>query len=456
MTRVRTILDAVGRVHECGARSCLCLHALAFALGWACIGMAQAQGLPDLYDAARASNALYLVAKAQAEAAPHRAAQADALRRPSAGLNGDVTRSIVQGSDGFSRGGINSSLSMSGRQPLFNPADQATIGQAQRQLELSRYDLELAEQDLILRVAQAYFDVLAAQDAAATTGASRAAISEQVASAKGKFEAGNGTVTDVREAQARFDLMVSQEILAVNDLRTKRIALDRVVGRRNVEPRPLATPFDLPPLAPPSMSDWVARADAEHPNIKRAQLALEVAWLETQKAAAGHLPTADAVASLSASQQAGSGTSFSGTFRNASLGVQVSLPLFSGYSVENRIKETKVLQSKSRNELEDARQTVMQATQQAYLAVQSGLSQVKALEAAEASSQLALEAAQMGHRLGVRVTLDVLNAQTQLYTTRRDLARARYDAVLAGLRLRQAAGRVGPADVLAVSGLLVK
>ena len=442
-----------------GAAPAMPLRTLALAIGLTLglAGMSQAQSLKELYDAAREHDPVYRSARALAESAPFRAAQAEALLRPSVSGRADLTNSRFETGTGVRRDGTSAGMSVSARQPLFNRGDRATVGQAQRQLDVSRYDLEIAEQDLILRVSQAYFDYLAARDAVTTTGASKAAINEQLASAKRNFEVGTATITDTREAQARYDLAVAQEILALNDVRQKRVTLEQLVGRAEVEPKGLATPVVLPPLEPGSMNDWIGRADQEHPAIRRAQLALDVARLETEKAEAGHLPSVDAVASISGNRQTGSivsASSSAGNNHSMSMGVQMSVPIFSGYSVTNRVKETQVLQSKARRDVEAARRTAIQATQQAYLAVQSGLAQVKALEAAESSTQLALDATQLGYKVGVRVNLDVLNAQTQLYTTRRDLARARYDVLLAGLRLRQASGYVEPADLASVSRLL--
>jgi outer membrane protein len=136
------------------------------------------------------------------------------------------------------------------------------------------------------------------------------------------------------------------------------------------------------------------------------------------------------------------------------VGLQLNWPLYTGGATQNRIKETLALEDKSRNDLDAARRAVTQATRQAFFGVQSGLAQVKALEAAESSSQLALEATQLGYKVGVRVNLDVLNAQTQLFQTRRDLAKARYDVILGGLKLRLASGQLKPADVAAVNALL--
>ncbi len=424
-------------------------------LGLGAAGVAPAQSLQQLYEAARGYDAAYLSARALADSARFKAAQADALLLPNIALSGNSTRSEVELPSGVNRDSTTTGATLQGRQPLFNKASKVTVEQAQRQLEVATWDLETAEQDLIVRVAQAYFDVLAAQDALQTTRTSKAAISEQLASAKRNFEVGTATITDTREAQARFDLATAQEIAAENDLRVKRIALDQLVGRGGVEPRPLAAPVALPATAPASVDTWVTQAEQQHPAVKRAQLALDIARLETEKARAGHLPTLDAVASLGTSKLRGtSTTSVPGTTQTNSIGVQLSVPLFSGFSVQNRIRETLVLEEKSSSALQCARRAVAQGTRTAFFGVDSGRAQVAALEAAESSSQLALEATQLGYKVGVRVNLDVLNAQTQLFTTRRDLAKARYDVVLNGLKLRQASGQLKPEDVAAANALL--
>jgi outer membrane protein len=206
----------------------------------------------------------------------------------------------------------------------------------------------------------------------------------------------------------------------------------------------------------------VSSADADSPNVRKARLAYDIAQLETEKARAGHLPTLDLVGSIGGSRNTGlsgvgSGTgTLPGTFRNGAIGLQLNVPVFSGFAVQNRVKETLDLAEKTRNDLDGARRGVSLGTRQAFLGVVSGRALVKALEAAESSSQLALEATQLGYKVGVRVTLDVLNAQTQLFTTQRDLAKARYDLVLGSFKLRQAAGQLKPADVSLANQLLAR
>jgi outer membrane protein len=414
---------------------------------------ASAQSLQALYDAARAYDATYLAARAAALSAEYRAAQADALRRPTAAVTATATGNRLSlPSISGSSNTLNAALGAS--YPLFNRANDATLAQAQKALTLAQVDLAGVEQELIVRVSQAYFDVLAAQDALTTTGAAKAAITEQLASAKRNFEVGTATITDTREAQARFDLASAQEIAAENDLRTKQIALDQLVGRTDVKPNGLVQPVNLPSLQPASAEAWVTQADSEHPAIQKARLGLEVARLEIDKARAGRLPTVNAVGSVGATDAGGSLASVPGVTRNITLGVQMNWPIYTGGAVENRMKETVALEEKARNDLEAARRTVAQFTRQAYFGLQSGMAQVKALEAAESSTQLALQATQLGYKVGVRVNLDVLNAQTQLYTTQRDLAKARYEVLLANLRLRQAAGVLKAEDLQALNAQL--
>jgi len=433
----------------------LLLAPLLFALSL--IGAAQAQGLSSLYEAARAYDATYLAARAQADAAEYRAAQAKSLGLPSvaANLRGvarqiDLPRSELNSNNAFQ-------TELNGRYPLFNRANQATMEQAERTLVASKAELEAAEQDLIIRLTQAYFDVLAAKDTVALAKTNKTAILEQLASAKRNFEVGTATITDTREAQSRADLATAQEIAAENDLINRRIALAYLVGRRDIEPLPLVTPVVLPTIVPRNVEEWVTVADTLHPQVTRARIAYEVAKLEIDKAKAGELPTVDAVATIGANYASGSSNQIiPGTTRTGSIGVELNWPLYTGGSVQNRIKETVSLEQRSREEFENARRTVAQNTRVAFWGVQSGEALVKALEAAESSSRLSLEATQLGYRVGVRVNIDVLNAQTQLFQTQRDLFKSRYDVLVNSLRLRQSSGQLTPNDLLALNSLLAR
>ena len=248
---------------------------------------------------------------------------------------------------------------------------------------------------------------------------------------------------------------MAQELAADNDLLVKSLALNQLVGKQDTSPKPLKAPVVLAPVEPADVGQWVNQSQSTNPGIQQADVALEVARLETQKAQAGHKPTIDLVGSYSAINNNGSSTGVSDSRINVgTIGVNFTLPLFAGYSTQNRIRETLALEEKAMADLETARRSVAQGTRTAYFGVQSGQAQVKALQAAEASSQSALEANQLGYQVGVRINIDVLNSQSQLFDTKAKLAKARYDVLVGGLKLRQATGTLKADDLQAINNQL--
>jgi len=436
---------------------------LTLAVGAALALPAQAQSLLDLYESARGYDAAYQSAKAQYDANLHKADQAKANLLPTIGLSASASNTSLNyetvnpGPIPANRSFDNQSTSVSLSQPLYRPANLASYEQGKRQADLAEAQLRAAEQDLIVRISQAYFDVLNAQDTLAFVGAQKTAVAEQLASAKRNFEVGTATITDTREAQARYDLVIAQEIAADNDLRVKKLALDQLVGKTGTAPKPLAA-AELPALLPADVGVWVEQSQDIHPSIKQARIALDVAKLESEKAVAGHKPTLDLTASYNLNSNVG-GTSLATTSsrtNSSAVGVSFNLPLFAGFATQNRVRETLSLEEKARADLENSQRTVAQGTRAAYFGVVSGLGQVKALQAAEASSQSALDANKLGYQVGVRINIDVLNSQSQLYQTKRDLAKARYDVLVGGLKLRQASGSLKADDLQSVNNLLAK
>ncbi len=423
---------------------------------------AGAQSLVELYELARVSDAAYLSAKAQADANLYRAEQSRAGLGPTAGLSAGVSQSYLAVAPAIGpssdRGYGTQQFGLNGSFPLYRPANQATFEQGQKLLEQSEAQLLAADQDLMVRISQAYFDVLASKDSLTFVLAQKTAVAEQLAAAKRNFEVGTSTITDTREAQARFDLVVAQQIAAENDLLVKRLALDQAVGKRDVNPKPVALPLTLPAVVPADVNEWVQKSEGNHPSLRQLQTALDVAILETAKARAGEKPTVDLTGQYGMIRNDGGSSSAAiGSWVNsATVGVSLNMPLYTGYATQNRIKETLALEEKARVDLEGAKRTVAQAVRTAYFGVLSGQGQVKALQAAEASSQSALEANQLGYKVGVRINIDVLNAQSQLFQTKRDLAKARYDVLVGGLRLRQANGSLAPGDLAGINALLVK
>jgi outer membrane protein len=417
---------------------------------------AQAQSLAQLYEAAKGYDASYKAAQSQYQANLAKAEQAKAAMRPTVGLGSAISEANFDNrtsSNADQRFGTRSAT-FSASQPLYRPANQATYAQGLKQLDLAQAQLRTAEQDLIVRVSQAYFEVLTAQESLAFVKAQKTAVSEQLAAAKRNFEVGTSTITDTREAQARFDLVTAQEIATENDLRVKKLALDQLVGTKDAQPVAIRAGANLQQIASGDVESWVQQASAQNPNIALARTGLEVAQLETEKAKAGHLPTLDLTASYGMTRYQCDASASRTNNNTAVIGLSFNLPLYAGHATQNRIQETLALEEKARHDLEAAQRNVAQATRTAFFGVQSGLGQVKALEAAEASSQSALDANKLGYQVGVRINIDVLNSQSQLFQTKRDLTKARYDVLLGQLRLRQAAGVLKAEDVQNVGALL--
>jgi outer membrane protein len=260
----------------------------------------------------------------------------------------------------------------------------------------------------------------------------------------------------VRDAQARFDLTTAQEIAAENDLRIKRLALDLVVGVQNAKPKRLANNSKLVEPPKESVDAWVSQSETASPAVKQATLAYEVAKLEVDKANAGHKPTLDAQISYAGTRNVnGNAVSPIGShIFNPSAAVVLNVPVFAGLTTMYRVREAAALENKAQSDLEAAKRNTAQATRTAYFGLIAGLSQVKAYEAAEASSQSALDANKLGYSVGVNINIDVLNSQSQLYQTKRDLAKARYDVLVGNLKLRQAAGTLTPQDLESINSLL--
>ena len=431
---------------------------LVLALGGAL--SAQAQSLLSMAQSASEIDSSWQAARAQLDAAEGRAGQARAGLLPFVGLSSgasvahtEVNRPAIRAQPQALSAAINASM------PLYRPANGIAYNQSKRGVDIARVQLEGSTQDLLVRVGQSYFDVLVAQDTLALVRAQKSAVAEQLAFAKRNFEVGTSTITDSREAQARFDLVRAQEIAADNDLRVKILALAQITGLPNPEPQPLDEPVRLPEPTAEDVIAWVQTAQTEQPQIRVAAIALDVARLETQKAETGNLPTVDLQASYGVTRYPRGNVNLpniDSRTNNASIGVALSMPLFTGYAVQNRVRETLALEEKARADLETARRAIAQSTRAAYFGLESGRSQVSALEAAEASSRSALEANRLGYEVGVRINIDVLNAQSQLFQTQRDLAQARYNVLLGTLRLRQAAGTLSLDDVRAVDNFLIK
>lgn len=410
---------------------------------------AHALDLIQVYQEALANDAQYASARATLAAGQERSVQGRAGLLPVVGVGGARSRSELP--NGLEVNANTYAVSLT--QPLFRMANWETYQQGKLSVAVSEAQFAQAQQDLIVRVSQAYFDVLAAQDALASVQAQKTAITEQLASAKRNFEVGTATITDTHEAQARYDLVVAQEFAAQNELEIRRSALQQIIGRPAGDLAPLRAGVKLTAPEPGVINEWVQSAEQQNFGVVAQSLALEIAQREIKRNRAGHYPTLDLEASRSHTNRA-TITSPSGSTNSVSL--RWNVPLFAGFAIDSRVREAIALEDRARADLENVRRSAAQGARQAFLGVNSGLAQVRALEAAEVSSQSALESNRLGYQVGVRINIDVLNAQQQLFSTRRDLARARYDTIVNGLRLKSAAGTLDEQDLAQVNALLAR
>jgi outer membrane protein len=343
-------------------------------------------------------------------------------------------------------------------QPLFRWQNWVAYTQSELAVAQAEAQFSLAKQDLMLRATQAYFDVLLAQDTLAVAQAQKVAIAEQLESAKRNFEVGTATITDTHEAQARYDLTSAQEIAADNDLTVKRQVLRAVIGKEPEGLKNLRAGVQLVRPQPDDIGKWVDMAESAGASVQIYQALYEIAAREIEKQRAGHYPTLDLVASRSRSSATDTyalGLVRSGSDTDVnSIGLQLTIPIFAGGGVVSKSREAVALKEKAGADLENARRTAALNARQAYLGVTSGLAQVKAYEAALTSSQSALDSNKLGYEVGVRINIDVLNAQSQLFDTRQKLAKARLDTLGALLKLKAAAGSLSEDDIAAINTLL--
>ncbi len=431
-------------------------RALALAVGGLFCVSAWSADLLEVYRDALAHDAQFASARAQREAGQEAVVQARAGLLPSVGASADTTYNDADISNRGSFRYNSNSYGVQLTQPLFRWQNWVQYQQGQLRTAFANTQFGLAHQDLILRVAEAYFDVLNAQDVLTAQRQLREAAAEQLEIAKTSFEVGTVTITDVHEAQSRFDLAQAQEIAAQNELEVRRQALAQITGEAPEMLAGLRPGVTISRPQPDAIAAWVEAAEQSGYGVQLQQLAREIAEREVSRARAGHYPTLDVVATHGRNSTGFSQSGLGASRTEAStIGLQLNVPLYQGGAISSRVREAAALEAQAEADLVDARRTAALAARQAYLGVTSGIAQVKALEAAEVSSQSALEANRLGYEVGVRINIDVLNALTQLADTRRQLARARYDTLLAQMRLKAAAGTLGEDDVQALNALLV-
>lgn len=420
-------------------------------------GAAGAATLGEIYAMALQTDAQYAAARAASDALREKSVQGQAGLKPTVNIAGSVKQAheTVTTFTLNPRDYDTSQLSVTATQPLYRKANWATFEQGELQAQLAGFQLKLAEQDLMLRVSRGYFEVLQAQDALAAVGAQKQAFAQQLAQAKRGLEIGTVPITDVNEAQARHDLTVAQEIAARNELEVKQRALEKIIDRALP---PLARLDDKAPIdviEAARLQELVERAPEDAVQVAAGVLNERIARYEITRQEASGLPTADIVVGYNETHNGNYPTVGSNTVRQATVGIEVGFPVYQGGAQSSRVREAMANVERAHQELLNARRQARLDARQAALSVASGSALHVALRQALASSETQVKSTQRGFEVGVRTRVDVLNAEQQLYATRKDLSAARYQTLVAGLQLRAAAGALGEADLRMLDKLLV-
>lgn len=421
------------------------------------------QNLASLFELAKQRDATYRAAAAQLQADLETENQAFSALLPNVNFGARIEKQ-ENTYDAFgmsveaSRNPGTYSLVLN--QALFRPQAWESYKQGQLLGEIAKLGFQQAEQDLILRLSRAYFEVLTAQDELASLQDQKAAITEQLAFAKANFEVGSATVTDQQEAQARFDLVIAQELAAQNRLAVRQLQLETITGSpvQSLASLPANTELKMPEQG--NADTWAELARNNNLQAQQARLAQLVAKREARKAQYGHLPTLDLTAQVVETEQqifdGNTGQPFDLGVDSTTIGLVMNVPIFSGGGTQSKVRQQAALLEKSMNDTDLANRNASQAAKAAFLGVQTSLAQVRALETAVASSELALKSNKTAYDVGIRINVDVLNAQQQFNATQRELSKAKYSSLINMLELQATTGQLNAAALEQVNNLLVK
>lgn len=350
---------------------------------------------------------------------------------------------------------------------FYNTADQAQVLLSQtlwsfeafqrlKQADISVAQAEAtyrnAQQSLILRLAQAYFEVLAANDALRTGSAERAATERQWQQAERRREVGLATIIDVQETRAAFDASIATVIAAERRVANAQRALEEITGREADPGQALAENMPLAPPTPARIEPWLEATRSDNYDLRIARLGTEIANRNVSAVRARHYPTLALTATytenLNSSERNADST-------RGGIGVNLSLPIYAGGQIASQVRQAAALGSQSKASEEGTQRAVERQTRDAYQGVISGIASVQATQAAMKSSQLALESSQLGLKVGTRTEVDVLTALRNLYAAQRSYSQARYDYLISVLSLKRQAGRLAETDLAEIDALLI-
>jgi outer membrane protein len=418
--------------------------------------------LLDIYRLALRNDPTFEVARYTLKAAREKYPQAVAGLLPAVSASG--TNNVTRAQDQFTNSSNvlrdvhawNWSLQLT--QPLFRIQNLYAYNEAQMALEQAQAQYNLAEQDMILRITQAYFGLLSSREGIKVAEAELSATEEQLALAKQGFDTGVSSITDVREGKSRADLARSHLVSAQNELDTKSAELGKIVDEVPDQLVALSPSASIPLPQPNNQQYWINQARESNPAVRAAQAGLLVAEATVGKARAEHTPTLDLVASYGENYSSGSTTmptDFASKGQTRQIGVQFTVPLFAGGGTGSRVAEAVDNKYRAGAELEVAKRQAATDGQTAFAGVVNGLSQITALESAVESTQNTVNDTHAGYKLGVYNNVKVLDAEQLFYTAKRDLVKARYETLFQALKLKAATGVLSEEDLINANAFFV-
>jgi len=417
----------------------------------------QAEDLLEIFQLALQRDPLYASAQASHKADQEALPQARAQLLPHINVQAAAQTTDVRRASGLQHAHSQreAAWSLSLTQPIIDLGAWDQLRQSEFIVESANLYERQAYQDLILRVSQAYFDVLSVNETLRALQAQKKAANTQLERAKRAFELGGATVTDIYETQARLDLIHANEIQVKTDLQTALDALEKITGSRPTTLAELPYNVRLPEPEPANPSRWTQQAAQSNFIALQALLATKIVQKQIDIAKSEHYPRVDLYAQTGTASNRGiHGPNTQPRSLDSSVGLQLSIPIFSGGGVSSRVREQTSRLQQSRYDYEAAKRQAINEAQLHFANVQSGLAQIKVLEAAKKSSEESLRANQTAYEIGVRDNMDVLDAMQQVYDTQRDLSHARHHTLLSGLYLKASSGLLSEDDVLTINQLL--
>jgi len=422
------------------------------------------QSLIDVYHQALAHDPTLASALSANKAAQEIIEQGKALYRPTVDFNANANayrtdiKYLGTGFNQFRDEGRQNfegyNYGVEARQPIFRKQNLVEMDQSKTQVSQADKQYHLSQQTLILRTTEAYFDVLIAQDKIDLISAQKTAILSQLDQAKATFEVGTATITDVNEAQARYDLIVAQENAILNEYQIAKRSIQAITGEIPEKLATVKSDVQIVPLRQ-NMQEWQQIAAQNNLNIQIQQDVLRFNEQEVERANAEHLPTLDAVANYNNAHVNGGSSGVGNDLENATIGLQVQIPIYQGGAISSRARQAVLNKQKAQDDVDIARRETDLETQRAFLNLSTSIAQVKALEQALISSQSQLDSTKLGYEVGVRTSVDVLNAQQQLFAAKRELLQARYNYLVNIIRLKSASGLVSEVDLQEINQQLV-